>query len=272
MSTDVNDTLVCGCFYFKDDLEEDQVKFSKFKKAARASSFLLTHSDFCLGFQRVIWAVQLRNKGWMHRLWGYHPSTRGLFTPVCFVLLHSTVPGTGLLLARNSCTFQEMSFSAVVKHTTWLCRGRDCALLLGGAGRAAAHCTQPLAQLRQVPTHPLGVAVKGGTAGKWFHILQVNTNSWLQIFHFESWVKCMWLGCVQIVLLWCYYFSFYIELLKNGDLLPQPTSFEVTWRISWLLAAALPMDDISFPLSIHFNSSHKVSIARRNKCCLQSQA
>lgn len=138
MSTDVNDTLVCGCFYFKDDLEEDQVKFSEFKKAAKASSFLLTHSDFCLGFQRVIWAVQLRNKGWMYRLWGYHPSTRGLFTPVCFVLLHATVPGTGLLLARNSCTFQEMSFSAVIKHTTWLCRGRDCALLLGGAGRAAA--------------------------------------------------------------------------------------------------------------------------------------
>lgn len=132
----------------------------------------------------------------MLRSWGYHPSTRGLFTPVRFALLHAAVPGTGLLLARYSCTFQEMSFSAVIKHTSQLCRGRDCALLLGGAGRAAASL-QPSPWLCQVPTHPLGVAAKGGTAGKWFHILRVNTSSWLHIFHLETWVECTWLGCVN---------------------------------------------------------------------------
>lgn len=57
MSTGLNDTLACGCFYFKDNLEKDEVKFSEFKKAGRESSFLLTRSDFSLGFQCVIWAV-----------------------------------------------------------------------------------------------------------------------------------------------------------------------------------------------------------------------
>lgn len=141
-----------------------------------------------------------------------------------------------------------MSFSAVIKQTTQLCRGRVCALLLGRAGRAAASLQPSPGSARCQP-------ILWGW--QWKEVLQENDFTSCEpipILDFKfstlspEWNARDWAVCKQC----CYGVTTFLFKLNylDGDLLPQPASFEVTWRIFWLLAGALPIDNISFPPSI----------------------